>query len=83
MSTHLERLAAIVGEANCLTAAEDKASYTTDYRKVHSGGALAVLRPATTQQVSQVMAYCYERGIAVVPQGGNTTLLGGAVPGAN
>jgi FAD/FMN-containing dehydrogenase len=82
-STHLDRLAAIVGEANCLTGADDKAPYTTDYRKVHSGSALAALRPATTQQVSQLMAYCYERGIAVVPQGGNTSLLGGSVPGPN
>jgi FAD/FMN-containing dehydrogenase len=77
---HIDRLVAIVGEANCLTAAVDTATYTTDYRKVFHGEALAVVRPADTQQVSRVMAYCYENGIAIVPQGGNTSLLGGAVP---
>ena len=79
-TTHIDRLSAIVGKANCLTADDDKAPYTIDYRKLHSGQALAVLRPANTQQVSEIMSYCYEHEIAIVPQGGNTSLLGGAVP---
>jgi len=79
-ATHISCLAAIVGKANCLTNEADVAAYTTDYRRVFSGTAMAVVRPADTQEVSQVMAYCYEHDIAVVPQGGNTSLLGGAVP---
>jgi FAD/FMN-containing dehydrogenase len=81
-TSHINRLAAIVGPANCLTAEDDTASYTTDYRKIYSGQALAVVRPADTQQVSEVMAYCYANEIAVVPQGGNTSLVGGSVPTA-
>jgi len=79
-TSHINCLAAIVGPANCLTAADDTASYTTDYRKIYSGQAIAVVRPADTQQVSEVMAYCYANEIAVVPQGGNTSLVGGSVP---
>jgi FAD/FMN-containing dehydrogenase len=45
-----------------------------------SGDAPVVLRPNTTQQVSQLMAYCSANKIAVVPQGGNTGLVGGSVP---
>jgi len=77
---HTPQLEAIVGKAFCLTDAGDMAAYTTDYRKIYVGRALAVVRPASTQQVSDVMRYCYENDIAVVPQGGNTSLLGGAVP---
>lgn len=79
-STHISCLEGIVGKTNCLTNESDMTSYTTDYRRVFSGSAIAVVRPADTKQVSQVMAYCYENDIAVVPQGGNTSLLGGAVP---
>jgi len=39
-----------------------------------------VLKPKTTEQVSSILKYCYERGIAVCIQGGNTGLVGGSVP---
>ena len=77
---HITYLSEIVGRANCLTTEADKSAYTTDYRKVFAGRAIAVVRPADTRQVSDVMRYCYDSGVAVVPQGGNTSLLGGAVP---
>ena len=81
MSTqHISRLSEIVGPANCLTAEADMSGYTVDYRKLFAGLAIAVIRPEDTRQVSEVMRYCHENGIAVVPQGGNTSLLGGAVP---
>ena len=82
-SLHIGKLAAIVGQVNCLTGEGDLAAYTTDYRKVYSGPAMAAVRPGSTKEVSEVMAYCYENGIAIVPQGGNTSLQGGAVPVAN
>jgi FAD/FMN-containing dehydrogenase len=81
MHHHIERLAAIVGAAHCLSAEDDTRSYATDYRRVFLGKALAVVRPADTREVSRVMSYCHAHGIPVVPQGGNTSLLGGAVPG--
>ncbi len=82
-SLHIEKLSAIVGRVNCLSDAGDLLAYTTDYRKVYSGPAMAAVRPGSTGEVSGVMAYCYEHGIAVVPQGGNTSLQGGAVPVGN
>ena len=75
-----KRLADIVGAANVLTAPEDTKPYLTDWRKLYSGAAECVVRPATTQQVSQVVAQCARENVAVVPQGGNTGLVGGSVP---
>lgn len=79
-STHIQQLATIVGASNCLSGSEETAKYATDYRRVFHGKALAVVRPASTAEVSQVMAYCHANDIPVVPQGGNTSLLGGSVP---
>src|SRR5687768_11682295 len=75
-----ERLADIVGAAHVLTAPEDTKPYYTDWRKQYSAAAECVVRPATTQEVAQVVALCARDNIAVVPQGGNTGLVGGSVP---
>ena len=45
-----------------------------------SGSSKIVLRPKTTEEVSAVVSYCHGRGLAIVPQGGNTGLVGGSVP---
>lgn len=79
---HVSHLVAIVGAANVLLG-DDTQAYVTDYRGVFRGKALAVVRPGCTEEVSAVMTYCYENGISVVPQGGNTSLLGGSVPDAS
>jgi FAD/FMN-containing dehydrogenase len=76
---HVQQLTSIVGAANVLLG-DDTDSYSTDYRGVFKGKALAVVRPASTAEVSQVVVYCNQHGIPVVPQGGNTSLLGGSVP---
>ena len=75
-----ERLADIVGAAHVLTAATDTKPYLTDWRRQYSGPAECVVRPASTAEVSQVVALCAREGVAVVPQGGNTGLVGGSVP---
>ena len=75
-----KRLADIVGAANVLTAAGDTKPYYTDWRKQYSAAAECVVRPATTREVAQVVALCAGDNIAVVPQGGNTGLVGGSVP---
>ncbi|HEY5638362.1 MAG TPA: FAD-binding oxidoreductase [Burkholderiales bacterium] len=75
-----ESLVAIVGRANVLTAEGDVASHVTDWRKRFSGPAECVVRPGSTAEVAAVMAACANAGIAVVPQGGNTGLVGGSVP---
>ncbi|AMO25293.1 FAD-binding oxidoreductase [Ramlibacter tataouinensis] len=78
-----EALADIVGASACLTAPADVAPFVTDYRKIYTGRAAAVVLPSSTDQVSRVMAWCYAHGVPVVPQGGNTSLMGGAVPDAH
>jgi FAD/FMN-containing dehydrogenase len=75
-----KRLAAIVGEANVLTAPADTKPYFTDWRKQYCGVAECVVRPGSTREVAQVVALCAQEKIAVVPQGGNTGLVGGSVP---
>ncbi len=63
-----------------LTAPQDTKPYFSDWRKVYSGPAECVVRPASTEEVSRVVALCARENIAVVPQGGNTGLCGGSVP---
>lgn len=46
----------------------------------YRGTAAVVLRPKTTEEVSAAMRYCSDHTLAVVPQGGNTGLVGGSVP---
>src|SRR5260221_13166213 len=74
------RLADIVGAGNVLAAAEDTKPYFTDWRKLYTAAADCVVRPANTDEVSQVVALCVRENVAVVPQGGNTGLVGGSVP---
>src|SRR5262245_30488744 len=75
-----KRLADIVGAAHVLTAPEDTKPYLIDWRRQYSAGAECVVRPATTQEVARVVALCAAESVAVVPQGGNTGLVGGSVP---
>ncbi|WP_427912655.1 FAD-binding oxidoreductase [Ramlibacter sp. MMS24-I3-19] len=75
-------LASIVGANACLSAPADVEPYVTDYRKIYKGRAAAVVFPSTTGEVSRVMAWCHAHDVVVVPQGGNTSLMGGAVPDA-
>jgi FAD/FMN-containing dehydrogenase len=72
--------AALVGESNVLTAPQDCAPYTRDWRRQYGAPAECVLRPASTAEVAAAVALCAREGIAVVPQGGNTGLCGGSVP---
>ncbi|THH20002.1 hypothetical protein EW146_g1267 [Bondarzewia mesenterica] len=55
-------------------------SYNNDWMGKYHGRATTVLRPHTAEQVSKIMKWCYDRRIGVVPQGGNTGLVGGSVP---
>lgn len=73
-------LCAIVGEANVLTEEADKAGYLVDWSNRFHGKTAAVVRPANTEEVSRVMALAYETGTIVVPQSGNTSLVGGGTP---
>jgi FAD/FMN-containing dehydrogenase len=70
----------IVGERHCLTDPALRASYETDWTRRWTGSAAAVVRPGSVDEVAAVLAACAEHGIGVVPQGGNTGLVGGSVP---
>ena len=72
--------AALVGERHVLTTPEDTAPYYRDWRKQFGVAAECVLRPGSTAEVAGVVALCAREGIAVVPQGGNTSLSGASVP---
>jgi FAD/FMN-containing dehydrogenase len=74
------QLAQIVGPNHCLTDPDLRASYETDWTRRWSGRALAVVRPGSTDEVAAVLRACASAGAAVVPQGGNTGLVGGSVP---
>jgi len=74
------RLSQIVGDRHCLTDAALRASYEIDWTRRFSGAALAVVRPGTTDEVAAVLRACSDAGVGVVPQGGNTGLVGGSVP---
>jgi len=74
------RLREILGADAVLTAAADCAPYLTDHRQLYHGAALAVLRPRTVAQVSQVLSCCNAARVGVVPHGGNTSYCGGATP---
>jgi len=63
-----------------LTAPEDKSPFETDWRHIHSHPALCVVLPETALQVAAIMKTCGKAKVAVVPQGGNTGLVAGAVP---
>ena len=75
-----ETLRGIVGDEHVLTEADLRAGYETDWTRRYHGEARLVVRPADTEQVRAVVRACGKAGAAIVPQGGNTGLVGGSVP---
>ncbi len=74
------RLHAIVGDAGLITSAQDMAPYLSDWRGNLAGAARCVVRPDGSAEVAQVVGLCAQNRIPIVPQGGNTGLVGGSVP---
>jgi len=70
----------LLGEGGVLTAEADLAAHNTDWLGSVRGESKVLLRPRTTEQVSEIIRHCNERKLAVCPQGGNTGLVGGSVP---
>jgi len=77
----VDRLAEIVGARNVVVDHADMAAYLAEPRDLFLGKARCVVRPASTQEVAAVLRLCNEARISVVPQGGNTGLVGGQIPG--
>lgn len=76
----LARFAAVIGKQHVLTRTSETAAYLREWRGQFAGRARAVLRPGSTREVAEVVAICADQGLKVVPQSGNTGLVGGAVP---
>lgn len=74
---HVEALRAIVGERNARCEKHDLAPFLKDWSGDYVASPLCVVFPSTTDDVSYVMRYCAANGLSVVPQGGNTGLVGG------
>lgn len=79
----LDRFAAIVGDRHALHRDDDIAPYLTERRGLFAGRARLVLRPGSTGEVSAILRLANATGTAVVPQGGNTGLVGGQTPDAS
>lgn len=78
-SSLLRSFARVVGPAHVLTG-DAAAGYAVDWTGGFTGEAAAVLRPGSAEEVAGLLALCADAGVAVVPQGGNTGLVGGGVP---
>jgi FAD/FMN-containing dehydrogenase len=74
------KLRGIVGDKGLITDDQGKHPYVTDWRESFVGRALAVVRPASTEEVAGVVRLCAAEQVAIVPQGGNTGLVGGGTP---
>ncbi|KAK7965005.1 hypothetical protein PG988_010009 [Apiospora saccharicola] len=61
-------------------AADDMEPYNGDWMRKYRGHCKLVLKPGSTEEVSKILKYCNDNMLAVVPQGGNTGLVGGSVP---
>ena len=78
----IARLKTIVGERHIVTDAAGMEGFLREPRDLFHGQALCVVRPGSTQDVAAVLKLCHESGTPVVPQGGNTGLVGGQIPAA-
>ena len=76
----LDGLRAIVGDKGLILDDQGKEPFVRDWRGTTVGNAAVVVRPGTTEEVSNVVKLCFDNGVAIVPQGGNTGLMGGATP---
>ena len=73
-------LRGVVGADHVMVDPDLTASYATDWTGRFVGRPAAVIRPSTTAEVAEVIGLCRAASIALVPQGGNTGLVGGGVP---
>lgn len=76
----LDQFLAIVGPKGFTSDTDDMAPWLTDWRGIYRGKAAALLSPRSTQEVAAIVALASAHRIALVPQGGNTSMVGGATP---
>ncbi|WP_110650679.1 FAD-binding oxidoreductase [Salinicola peritrichatus] len=78
--TLIDDLRGMLGDHGVLTDPGDMARYRTDWAGHAGGMPLAVVRPGTTDQVADVVSYCHRHDVPLVPQGGHSGLVDGALP---
>ncbi len=76
----LARIAGIVGASHVLTVAEEMQPYLSEWRGYYHGRSPAVVRPGSAEEISAILRLANETGTPIVPQGGNTGLVGGQIP---
>ncbi len=76
----LQALKTLLGPGGWLDGAADRAPFETDFRGIHRGHTPLVALPDSTARVAELLRYCAQQRIGVVPQGGNTSYCGGATP---
>lgn len=79
----LARFVAIIGEKYALTDPAAMEPYLKEWRRLYHGKTPLILKPGNTEDVSRILALANETGTAIVPQGGNTGLVGGQIPFGN
>lgn len=79
----IDRFVALLGPKGVVTDPDDIAPWVSDWRGRYHGAAVAILSPASTQEVAATVVLAAELGVALVPQGGNTSMVGGATPPAD
>ena len=80
-SALVDRLRAVAGADHVIVDPAMVESYCVDWTRRFGGPAVCVVRPGSTAEVAEVVRVCGEFGVPVLPQGGNTGLVGGSVPG--
>jgi FAD/FMN-containing dehydrogenase len=76
----LRRFGEVVGPQHAITDPAQQLPYLREWRDRYAGRAALVVRPGSTKEVAQTMRIASEAGVGVVPQGGNTGLVGGQIP---
>lgn len=80
MSVILDEMAGVIGARNIVTEPDAMVPYLREWRDLFRGKAQAVVRPGSTHEVAALVKLAAEAGVALVPQGGNTGLVGGQIP---
>src|ERR1700744_411136 len=80
MSEAMARLKAVVGEKGFTEDPKEIAPHLEEWRSKYQGRSTLMLSPASTAEVAALLAICHETGTAIVPQGGNTGLVGAQIP---
>ncbi len=76
----VKAIEAVLGAQACIKDEARMASYLVDRRGRYCAKAALVARPGTTEEVSRVVRLCHQHGVGVIPQGGNTGLVGASIP---